>query len=114
MAIAISALRSSVSASSGVPAVKPSVLVDSTMSAPGRTPASRSSSRTGQPVQIALPLRSPPTSLDTHISVTIASCMGLDCSVSQSISTVRSTIPCTRSRHVAGSTCGTTSAVSMR
>lgn len=110
----MSELRSSVSASSGVPAVKPSTLRDSTMSAPGFIPASRRSSRTGQPVQIALPLRLPPTSFETHMSVTIASCIGLASRVAQSRVISRSTMPVTRRLQVAGSTRGTTRAVSIR
>src|SRR5450759_4168781 len=73
MAIASRALRSSVSTDSGVPAVHPSMLVDNTMSAPGWGPAILSSSRTGHPVQTALPVRSPPTSCETHINVTCVS-----------------------------------------
>ena len=84
------------------------------MSAPAFGPAMASSSRTGQPVQTALPVRSPPTSLETHISVTSASCICLDCKVFQSISTSRSTMPVTLSRHSAASRRGTTMAVSIR
>ena len=76
--MASSACRSgSVSASSGVPAVKPSSLVESTMSAPACGPASASRSRIGKPSQRALPARSPPTSLDTQVSVAMCSTSGL-------------------------------------
>ena len=73
MATASIALRSSVSAASGVPQVQPSREVCSTASAPGFTPASASSSRMSTPDHQALPIRSPPTGLDTQHSVTQAS-----------------------------------------
>src|SRR5690606_37331513 len=104
----------SVSTSSGVLAVHPSALVDSTMSAPSRTPARASSSRTGYPSHRALPTRSPPTSFDTHVSVTSCSTSGSASSSSIPISNGSSTRPVTRSVHVAGSTWGTRSAVSIR
>ena len=62
--------------SSGVLAVQPSWLVDSTMSAPAWGPAFFSSSRIGWPSQTALPIRLPPISFDTHISVATVSVMG--------------------------------------
>ncbi|CPU67601.1 Uncharacterised protein [Mycobacteroides abscessus] len=101
-------------ASSGVLAVHPSALVESTMSAPSCTPARASSSRTGYPSHRALPTRSPPTSLDTHVSVRSCSTSGSASSSSSVISNGSSTSPETRSVHDAGSTCGTRSAVSMR
>ena len=61
----------------GVPAVNPSMLRESTMSAPGSGPACCSSSRTGQPSQVALPARPPPTSFETHMRVTVDSVSGL-------------------------------------
>ena len=73
-----------------------------------------SSSRTGHPVHTALPTRSPPTSLETHVRVTSASCICLDCNVFQSISISRSTMPVTLSFHSPASMRGTTMAVSMR
>jgi hypothetical protein len=114
MATATSALRSSVSASIGVPAVNPSLLRDSTMSAPAFGLAMASRFRTGQPVHSAFPTRSPPTSLDTQVRVTRC-CSSFCCSsMSQSIVTSCSTSPHTRRDQVAVSSCGTTNAVSIR
>ena len=114
MATATIALRSSVSASIGVPAVNPSLLRDRTMSAPGLGFAMASRFRTGHPVHMALPTRSPPTSLDTQVSVTRCCSRGCFSRVAQSMVTSCSTSPQTRSDHDAVSSCGTTNAVSIR
>jgi len=97
-----------------VDAVNPSAEVESTMSASASTPARASRSRTGSPSQRALPIRDPPTSFDTHASVTSDSCIGIASNSSQVISISRSTIPWMRNDQSAGSTRGTMSAVSMR
>ena len=62
---------------SGVPQVQPSSDVWSTASAPGWTPASASRSSSRTPLHHALPIRSPPTGLDTQLSVTHASVRSL-------------------------------------
>ena len=69
IATASIALRSSVSAPSGVPQVQPSSEVCSTASAPGWTPAAASSSAIRTPLHQALPIRSPPTGFDTQLRV---------------------------------------------
>ncbi|KXC06334.1 hypothetical protein MhomT_06160 [Microbacterium hominis] len=61
-----------------------------------------------------MPIRSPPTSFDTHVSVVTLSSRGSASSSSQLSSISSSTLPWMRSRHVAGSICGSASAVSMR
>ena len=74
MATASIALRSSVSASIGVPQVQPSCEVCLTASASGvhaRPRASRSAIRT--PLHQAFPIRSPPTGLETQQIVTQSS-----------------------------------------
>ena len=76
MPTANSASRPSLSAASGVEALKPSELPESTMSASGRTPARRSTSITGTPSQVALPASVPPTSLETHVRVSTRSTSG--------------------------------------
>ena len=68
----------------------------------------------GRPSHFWLPMRSPPTGLDTHASVTQASTRSEASSSSQVSVTSSSTMPCTRRLHVVGSTCGTTRAVSIR
>ena len=73
MPTASKAFRPSRSTSSGVEAVNPSALLDSTMSAPGSGRARSSTCRIGSPSQRALPARSPPTALDTQVKVTSAS-----------------------------------------
>ncbi|MCY1233620.1 hypothetical protein D9M72_461700 [compost metagenome] len=114
MPTASRASRVSVNASRGVPAVQPSLLRDSTMSAPLCGPAMASSSRTGQPSHSALPMRSPPTSLETQAMVMWRSVMGFESSVAKSSSMSRSTIPVTLRTQVSGSTAGTVRAVSIR
>ena len=94
--------------------MNPSTLRDSTMSASPVGFARASSSRMGRPSHFWLPTRSPPTGLDTHASVTQASTRSLASSSSHVSVTSCSTMPCTRRLHVLGSTCGTTSAVSIR
>ena len=84
------------------------------MSASGRGPASASSSAIGKPVQVALPARLPPTSLDTQVRVTIRSRNSRLVSDCQSSSISLSTIPWIRSRQSAVVSAGTRSAVSMR
>ncbi len=73
MAMASIASRPSNATSVGKPAVQPSTDRPTIWLAAGSTPAmsSRTSSRT--PCQRAVPIRSPPTSLDTHAIVTSAS-----------------------------------------
>ena len=73
IAMASIALRSSVRASIGVPQFQPSSEVCRTASASGETPASASRSATRTPLQKALPIRSPPTELETQHRVTQAS-----------------------------------------
>ena len=92
--------RSSVSVLSGVPAVKPSFEVDLIASASGDGPASASRSFSSTPDQSALPIRSPPTSLLTQVSVTHL-CTTLRFSRSSKFSSIsRSTMPWIRSRPV--------------
>ena len=67
------AVRPSVTASTGVPVVKPSTLVDAICWAPARTPASASRSASGTPRNTAFETSAPPTSLDTHVMVIGAS-----------------------------------------
>ena len=99
---------------SGVPAVNPSMLRESTMSAPDCTPAIFSTSRTGTPSHLALPSSLPPTSFDTHVSVIEYSSRPMPTRSSKVSSTRSSTIPSTTSRQVSGSMEGTVSAVSTR
>ena len=73
MATVSIALRPSVSAASGVPQVQPSSEVWSTASAPSRTPTSLRRSATRTPLHHALPIRFPPTVLDTQLRVTHSS-----------------------------------------
>jgi hypothetical protein len=102
------------STSTGVPVYQPSTLVEKSWSAPGRTPASMSSSRRSTPVNVAVEMRSPPTVLDTQASVTGRSCSGRDSRSSKvSVSSV-STIPWMRSDQSCADSTGTRSAVSMR
>ncbi len=61
------------SAAVGKPAVKPSTDSPTSWVAPACTPASSSSSLSGTPVHRALPTSDPPTSFDTHDSVTTSS-----------------------------------------
>ena len=105
---------SSVSDSSGVPAVNPSTLRDRTMSAPDCGPARRSTSRTGTPSHVALPSSSPPTSFDTHVRVIAYSSSPMPTRSSKVSSIRRSTMPSTVRRHDAGSIDGTVRAVSTR
>ena len=114
MPIARIALRSSCSTESGVPAVNPSMLRESTMSAPAVGIARFNSSRIGYPSHRALPIRSPPTSFDTHVRVVTLSSSGRPISSSQVSSTSFSTSPVMRSDQVPGSMRGIWSAVSMR
>jgi len=115
MPIASSAPRaSSSSTSTGVPAVKPSTLVDSSWSDSARTPASTSSSRMGTPTNLAVEMSPPPTSLDTHARVIARSTSGRRRMSSKDRFSSRSTMPCTRSRHSSASTRGRVSAVSIR
>ncbi len=70
IATASMALRlRSVSAASGVPQVQPSSEVCRTASAPSCSPASASSPANRTPLHQALPIRLPPTGLDTQFSV---------------------------------------------
>jgi hypothetical protein len=74
MASASSAPRSGSSTTSvGVPLVQPSTLRLASWSAPERTPASFSTSRSGTPTNVAVEMYGPPTSLDTQHSVTVCS-----------------------------------------
>ncbi len=73
MPTASSASRPSVSAAAACEAVKPSELRDSTMSAPGWTPARSSRAATGTPSHCALPASVPPTSFETQVSVIVRS-----------------------------------------
>jgi hypothetical protein len=59
-----------------VPHVQPSTLVANICSAPARTPASASRSTRSTPIQVAFEISGPPTSLDTHASVTRRSTSG--------------------------------------
>ena len=68
-------------------------------SAVGRGPGSRSAM--GMPSHFWLPMRSPPTGLDTHASVTQASTRSPSSSSSQVSVTSSSTMPCTRRLQVA-------------
>ena len=68
----------------------------------------------GNPVQVAVPTRSPPTSLDTQVKVTMRSRASRSTSACQSSSISRSTIPWIRSRHSVVLRDGTRRAVSMR
>jgi hypothetical protein len=61
-----------------------------------------------------LPTSSPPTWFETQASVTYASSCGSESSSSYVSLNGRSTIPVTSSDQWAGSTCGTSSAVSIR
>ena len=111
---AINESRSSVRASIGVEAVKPSMERESTMSAPSLTPTRSSSVRTGTPSHVAFPARSPPTVLETQVSVTCFSIIGSASSCSNVSVSSRSTSPWIRSSQVVGSTRGTARAVSIR
>ena len=103
---ASSASRLSVRTSSGVPAVQPSVLRDSTMSAPASAPPWPAAHGRANRASSALPIRSPPTSLDTQAMVTCRSVRGLASSAAKSSSTSRSTMPVTLSVHSRGSITG--------
>ena len=61
--------RPSKAISVGKPAVKPSADRPTSWVAPSRTTARFRISTNGTPSQIAFPTRSPPTSLETHASV---------------------------------------------
>ncbi len=67
-----------------------------------------------KPVQLAVPTRSPPTSLDTQVMVMMRSRVSLSISDCQSSSISRSTIPWMRSRQSAALSEGTRRAVSIR
>ena len=114
MATASSASRPSMIADTGDPHVQPSAEVLKSCVAPGCTPASSSRSASRAPRQTALPTSEPPTSFDTHDSVTSRSIIGRARRSAKVSSSSRSTIPCTFSRQWSGETCGTSSAVSMR
>ena len=87
---------------------------DSTISASEAIPASRNRSRTRYPVQVALEMSSPPTGLDTHVSVTVFSMGSKRCRSSNVKVTSLSTMPWMRNRQSARDTWGTLRAVSMR
>ena len=70
IAIAIIASRPSMITDVGDPQLQPSIERLTTCVAPGCTPASSSTSLKRTPWNSALPTRSPPTSFDTHDSVT--------------------------------------------
>ena len=114
IATASSASRPSMIAATGEPHVQPSADVLNSCVAPGCTPTSSSRSASSAPRQTALPTSEPPTSFDTHESVTSRSTMGRARRSAKVSSISRSTIPCTFSRQWSGDTCGTNSAVSMR
>jgi hypothetical protein len=103
-----------VSASSGVPQVQPSTLVESTMSAPACGRARASSGAIGVPNQRALPTRSPPTSLETQARVMSRSTSGPRRRSSKPIDTSCPTIPWILRRQSAAVMRGVTSVVSMR
>ena len=114
MPMATMASRPSVTAASGVPAVNPSALVDSRASASSCTPASSSSSDRSTPSQVALPARSPPTGLDTHVSV-IRRSTSRRLSRSVKVTSISlSTIPWMRRLHEPAGTSGGLRAVSIR
>ncbi len=112
-------MSSETRALSGVPALQPSALTDSTMSASARGRAWARSSRTGKPSQLALPTRLPaiglaPTGLALQVSVLRCSTIGLASSSAYVRVISSSTSPVTVSRQVSGSMIGTCRAVSIR
>ena len=98
----------------GKPTVKPSTERPTTCWASARTPARSSRRWRGTPCHTALPTSRPPTSFDTHDRVTASVTMGSASSSSNDRVNGSSTRPSTDSDHEAGSTWGTTRAVSMR
>ncbi len=114
IAYTTSASRSSSSAPIGVLTENLSTDDDSTMSAPGWTPARASSSDVRTPSHCADPMRSWPTSFDTHSSVTGRSMASMASSSSQVIVYGWSTIPSIDSFQSLVSSDGGLSAVSMR
>ena len=114
MPIARSALRPSRASSVGKPAVNPSTETPTIWVAPSCTPARSSSRASGTPSQRALPMRCPPTSLDTQAMVTSASTSSSASRSSKFRLSGRSTIPVMPMLQVVESSRGTISAVSMR
>ncbi len=97
-----------------MPVYQPSELVLNSWSAPGATPASSSTSRSGTPMKFAVEMRLPPTGLETHVSVTARSTSGRPTrSLKLSVSS-RPTMPCTRRLQSAAESVGTRKAVSIR
>ena len=70
----------SASPSRGVLQVHPSTDVLKSWSAPGSMPARSSRGRSGVPSQRAVPMRSPPIGLETHMMVMSRSIMGISSS----------------------------------
>ncbi|MCY1367570.1 hypothetical protein D9M69_545130 [compost metagenome] len=114
MATASIALRSSIIAASGVPQVQPSSEVCRTASASGWGPASARIAASRTPLHQALPIRSPPTSLDTQLSVIQSSVISRETRSRNDSRSSRSTMPWMRSSQSAGAMVGLMNAVSIR
>src|SRR3546814_7545424 len=97
--MATMATRPSRATSVGNPAVKPSTERPTIWLAPSCTPARSSTSASGTPSHTALPTRSPPTSFDTHDSVTTSSTTSMAASSSKLSSKGSSTRPEMARRH---------------
>ena len=59
-----------------MPVYQPSELVENSWSAPGATPASSSTSRSGTPTKFAVETRLPPIGLETQVIVMVRSTSG--------------------------------------
>ena len=114
MPMASMASRSSCRTSSGVEALKPSMEVESTMSAPSLGRAIFSTSRMGMPSHLALPARLPPTGLETQVSETWDSIRSASSRSWKLSRTSCSTRPWIRSSQSWALISGTLRAVSMR
>ena len=114
MPIATIELRSSVTASSGVPADHLSALVVLIASAPALTPAIARRSLTSTPVQTALPTYGPPTSLETQVNVTRWSTSGMSSRSRNERLSSWSTMPWMRRFQPSAGTSGIRNAVSTR
>ena len=107
-------MRPSSAAAVGNPTVNESTARPTIWSAPGCTPARSRSVVSGTPNHFAVPISGPPTSFETHDSVTYSSTIGIASTSANVSSNGWSTRPCTFSVQWSGSTCGTAKAVSMR
>ncbi|MNI53936.1 hypothetical protein D3C73_1087970 [compost metagenome] len=114
MPMASMASRSSWRTSNGVDALKPSMDVESTMSAPSFGLALARTSRMGRPSHLAFPANFPPTGFDTQVRVTCDSIRSASRRSWKVRVTSSSTIPCTRSSQSLMLISGTLRAVSMR